>query len=174
MRFLVLVILTVSIAQADGSSINLNGIDLTLGMDKSSVLEKLRFASELEDQSSPTQGIFIWRVRSKFSGSEGTVQFVNDKLVGVNVEKGQAEGEAATILISRLYSLLREAEQSGERISVRTGRELETLDRWRWRDITFLVGQRELQLKVYEPIGGSAGRVSRISLTEMLFRTKSE
>lgn len=174
MRFLVVAILAISIANADSNSINLNGIDLTLGMDRSTVLEKLRFGSDLVDQSSPTQGIFIWRVRSKSFGSEGTVQFVNDKLVGVNVEKGQVEGEAATILISRLYSLLKEAEQSGEKISVRTGSELETVDRWRWRDITFLVGQRELQLRVYEPIGGPAGRVSRISLKELLIKTNRE
>ena len=115
MRFLALSVLMISLGRADSDSIKLNGVDLKIGMEKSTVLDRLRFGSDLEDRSSPAQGIYIWRVRSKLTGSEGSVQFIDDRLVRGNVEKGDAEGEAAAVLVGRLYSALKEAEGSGEK-----------------------------------------------------------
>jgi hypothetical protein len=171
-QLLLLAVLAASIGHADDNSINLNGVQLTIGMTKSIVLTRLRSSSNLEDHSSPSRGIDVWFVRSKSdANTEDTVQFADDKLVAVDVERTSAKGEDAAMLINRLFLTLRELEQSGKNIAVRTRPEdeFQPSPRLRFRQISFVAGQREFRLQVSEPIGASVGRTSTVSFHEMLF-----
>jgi hypothetical protein len=173
MKVMTVVLLATSFGYAQEPSISINDVGLTLGMPKSLALSRLSTRNETKPYPDQSQGD-AWCVQPKTEQRLArwecdTVVFQNDKLVSISHEIGDASGDAAAAILSKLYTIVGEAERFRTRVSVVTQDEFER-DGWRHRSMSFFIGQKRFDLDVTEPIGSGGGRQSNIRLTEAMYK----
>jgi hypothetical protein len=170
---------------AQSDSVLFGGVELRLGMAKTAVLTKLGTTHNLSKLKMPSEQMDMWSLTPKGGkGEEGSVQFREEKVSNISKTLGRLDGGVPTGVLGELFYAL----QRGTTVKVPskdgtdwkfTQTEVGTRDvsgvrmgdggqEWRFRTVSFQLGERMVEIHIWEPIGSSQGRLPWVEMTERI------
>src|SRR5207237_613397 len=136
-----------------------NGVRLWIGMPKADALNALKESSdvqpldrEMPNGAKPDQWCVKPRTEAGGVCDYDTVQFYKDKLIFVHHTVAAVDGDDAAALISKLFVMIKAAEEAGFKASVHSGFEHES-NNIRQRVLSFQIGDNTtFVLSISQPI----------------------